>query len=105
LLVITENALLGPKAMATTNYEIVHFSGRVQGVGFRYNVIRVAKEYEVCGFVQNLTDGRVLVEVEGEGAEIDSFVDGIHERMDGFVRKVERQRTRRDGEFTGFTIR
>ena len=43
----------------------VHFSGHVQGVGFRQATLQVAKEYEVAGFVMNLTDGRVRLEVEG----------------------------------------
>ena len=46
-----------------------HFSGRVQGVGFRYTVYQVAKEFEVSGYVQNLSDGRVRLEAEGERVE------------------------------------
>lgn len=93
--------------MASSNiiHETVHFSGRVQGVGFRYSVLQVAKEYDVCGFVQNLTDGRVLVEVSGEGAEISEFVKAIEERMEGYVRQVERATPRNPADFVGFTIR
>ena len=35
------------------------FEGHVQGVGFRYQTICVAKGFEVTGFVHNLVDGRV----------------------------------------------
>ncbi len=91
--------------MAETHHETVHFSGRVQGVGFRYNVLQVAKEFEVCGYVQNLTDGRVLLEVEGDAAEVDGLVEEIRDRMHGYVRKVERVRDRRVAQFRGFSIR
>lgn len=45
--------------MVEVHHETVFFSGRVQGVGFRYSALQVAKEFDVSGFVCNLTDGRV----------------------------------------------
>jgi len=42
-------------------------SGRVQGVGYRYFVLREAERLGVAGFARNLSDGRV--EVIAEGAE------------------------------------
>ena len=82
-----------------------HFSGRVQGVGFRYTTYQVAKEYEVSGYVQNLADGRVLLEVEGEWDEVESFLDGLKERMDGMIRDVEVKRDHRARVYSGFSIR
>ena len=41
--------------------------GRVQGVGYRYFVMREAASLGVTGFARNLPDGRV--EVVGEGAD------------------------------------
>ena len=41
-------------------------SGRVQGVGFRYFVQDAAVREGVSGFVRNVPDGRVEVQVEGE---------------------------------------
>src|SRR5262249_24196810 len=43
----------------------VHYSGHVQGVGFRYAARSIAGKYAVTGFVQNLSDGRVRLVVEG----------------------------------------
>ena len=72
------------------HHETVHYSGRVQGVGFRYTTLHLAREYDVSGYVQNLPDGRVCVEVEGEGQEVDAFLAAIEEEMHGLVRNVER---------------
>ena len=91
--------------MADVHYETVYFSGRVQGVGFRYSTLQVAKEFEVAGFVCNLPDGRVLVEVEGREAEVGKFIEAVGERMHDCVRKVERSARPRVPEFGGFTIR
>lgn len=88
-----------------TYHETVHFSGLVQGVGFRYTALQLAREYEVAGYVRNLPDGRVLAEVEGERAEVDRFLAAIGERMHGHVRKVERAGGRRAPQYRGFGIR
>ncbi len=39
--------------------------GRVQGVGYRYFVQRVAAELQITGYVRNLDDGRVEVYAAG----------------------------------------
>ena len=82
-----------------------HFSGRVQGVGFRYTVYQVAKDFEVSGYVQNLSDGRVRLEAEGERAEVESFLEAIRDRMDGVIREVEEVKQTRSAFFSGFSIR
>jgi acylphosphatase len=91
--------------MAEIQYETVHFSGHVQGVGFRYTTLQVAKEFEVAGRVRNLTDGRVMVEIEGEPRELVSFIDALDERMHGYIRKTERTSIRREALFRGFSIK
>lgn len=90
--------------MADVHHETVHFSGRVQGVGFRYQSLQVSKEFDVTGYVKNLPDGRVQLEAEGEKAEVDAFIAAIEERMHGHVRKVERSSARRAAQFQGFSI-
>src|SRR4029079_16800556 len=52
----------------------VYYSGRVQGVGFRYTARQIAGRFAVTGFVENLGDGRVHLIVEGETREIDRFL-------------------------------
>lgn len=43
-----------------------YFSGRVQGVGFRYKALYLARTYRLTGWAENLWDGRVEMEVQGE---------------------------------------
>jgi acylphosphatase len=55
----------------------VHYEGRVQGVGFRYTVKNLAREFEVSGTVANLPDGRVELLASGDPDEIDAFLEAI----------------------------
>ncbi len=55
----------------------VFFEGNVQGVGFRYSVKQIAKGFDVTGWVKNLPDGRVELQVNGETAELADFLEAI----------------------------
>ena len=61
----------------------VFYSGRVQGVGFRYSAREVACGFEVTGFVRNLPDGRVELVAEGEEEEVKAFLEAIHGEPSG----------------------
>lgn len=91
--------------MSEVHHAKVFFTGRVQGVGFRYQALQVAKGFEVSGFVLNLPDGRVQLEAEGAAAEVAEFVTAVQERMEGHIRKTEQSGGPRPRQFTGFTIR
>lgn len=91
--------------MPDVHHETVFFTGHVQGVGFRYSVLQVAKEFEVAGYVKNLADGRVQLEAEGPVGDVGAFVEAVQEKMHGYIRKVERSSEKRTPQFSGFTIR
>jgi len=55
----------------------VVFSGRVQGVGFRYTTKQLALGFEVVGSVKNLKDGTVELLVMGEEDEVAEFIEEI----------------------------
>lgn len=53
------------------------FTGRVQGVGFRYKASHVANQYRLTGYVKNEYDGSVTVEVQGTEQEIYMFLKSL----------------------------
>lgn len=91
--------------MSGVHHATVYFSGRVQGVGFRYQTLQAAKEFEVSGWVMNLPDGRVQLEAEGPAPEVKDFIAAVQERMEGHIRKIEQTAVTRASQFKGFTIR
>jgi acylphosphatase len=63
----------------------VVYSGRVQGVGFRYTAQHLAAGYAVAGHVRNLPDGDVELVVEGEADEVERFLAAVAARMAGTI--------------------
>lgn len=83
----------------------VFFTGRVQGVGFRYTTQAVAQRHDVVGFVRNLPDGRVEVVAEGLSAELNRFIQNVERAMAGYIDDRTEAQTIPTGEFTSFSIR
>jgi acylphosphatase len=48
-------------------------SGKVQGVFYRQSTCEVANKLGLTGFVQNLSNGDVLIEVHGEEAKVEEL--------------------------------
>lgn len=55
----------------------IYFSGRVQGVGFRFQASWAAKRFGLTGWVKNLYDGRVEMEVQGDADAIDGMLEAL----------------------------
>jgi acylphosphatase len=87
------------------NRRTCYFSGRVQGVGFRYTVQNLAQQFAVSGYVRNTPDGRVELVMEGDDAQMQSLVDAIRQKMDGYIRERTDDMTPATGEFRNFSIR
>ncbi len=83
----------------------VHYEGRMQGVGFRYTVKMLAREYDVSGTVANLPDGRVELLASGDGAEVEAFLEGIRSSaLAGHITLESATETPRPEDLRGFTI-
>ncbi len=83
----------------------VLFSGRVQGVGFRYTTAQVARDHPVEGAVRNLPDGRVELLAEGDPTHLQAFIEAIRRQMGGCIRDIHVDEGPATGEFDGFEIR
>lgn len=83
----------------------VFYSGRVQGVGFRYTTKTTAAGFELTGIVRNLADGRVELIAEGSRQELDAFRLALHDAgLAGFIRDEQVTWAAAKNEFRGFEI-
>ena len=83
---------------------LVHFSGLVQGVGFRYTTQLASRGFEVVGTVENLPDGRVRMIVEGRSIELERFLQQILATTQGRVIDIDRQEHPATGNFVDFSV-
>jgi len=84
----------------------VFYEGRVQGVGFRWTVRHIAKGFEVTGWVRNLIDGRVEMQLNGEQDEVRAFLDAIaNSELRAHIRKASENNLPTPVEASGFEIR
>ncbi|PIS27878.1 MAG: acylphosphatase [Candidatus Marinimicrobia bacterium CG08_land_8_20_14_0_20_45_22] len=80
--------------------------GVVQGVGFRYFAMRKAAMFQVFGFVQNLDNGDVYIEAEGEEGLVNDFVREIQiGPMFGTVTDVIKNRSEKLVGYHRFEVR
>lgn len=53
----------------------IRVTGRVQGVGFRWNAANEARNIGIRGIVKNLYDGSVYIEAEGTRDQLKSYIE------------------------------
>jgi acylphosphatase len=83
----------------------VHYSGHVQGVGFRFTACQIAERFAVTGFVQNLPDGRVRLVAEGRAEELKDYLAAVAQRLKQHIRDVAVDVRPATGEFSDFATR
>jgi acylphosphatase len=80
--------------------------GRVQGVGYRYFVLRIAGRQGLTGWVANQLDGSVRCVVEGPPDELDRIETGLRDGPPGaVVDVVQTVRMPATGRFDRFEVR
>jgi acylphosphatase len=83
----------------------VFYEGRVQGVGFRYTVRRIATGFDIAGWVRNLPDGRVELLAAGDSAEVADFLQAIQEsELAAFIRSHTPHEIPPPAKLRGFEI-
>jgi len=80
----------------------VFFTGRVQGVGFRWTCQKMARSLELRGWVQNLPDGRVEMLATGPEVDLERLINQLESRF-----QIEKKEIFGDQKFKGqdFQIR
>jgi acylphosphatase len=80
--------------------------GEVQGVGYRWSVQRLARRLGLTGYAENLPDGSVRVEAEGDPEQLDeleAFLRGGPRFAE--VDRLDSERVAATGEFHDFATR
>lgn len=61
--------------MDLTNRAIIQVKGRVQGVGYRYAALLMARKLNLTGYVKNLPDESVYIEAQGRTDALESLIE------------------------------
>lgn len=81
-------------------------SGVVQGVGYRYFVLRHAQRLGVTGYVKNLWSGEVLTVAEGETYKIDELISELRKGpFNAHVTGLQVNRSESKNEFQNFEVK
>jgi acylphosphatase len=80
------------------------FTGRVQGVGFRFTAHRIARRYDLTGWVRNLPDGSVEMVAQGPLVDIADCVRDIEELFTDYVRETKVEEIPSDPQHHEFRI-
>lgn len=84
----------------------VFYEGNVQGVGFRWTVRRIATGFELTGWIRNLPDGRVELQIAGEESEVVAFLEAIKKsELASHIRRQEQTPLESRPNTRGFEIR
>ena len=85
---------------------LIHISGFVQGVFFRYAAKEFAEKNNLAGYVKNSEDGRVEIAAEGSKENLKKILEWSHTGPDlAKVQNVSHELPPATGEFKGFAIR
>ncbi|HEY2787089.1 MAG TPA: acylphosphatase [Fimbriiglobus sp.] len=82
----------------------VLYTGRVQGVGFRYRAVEIAREFPVVGWVRNLPTGQVELWVEGDEKGVSTFLTAVRECWGTFIRDEQTEQEPATGRFQTFDV-
>jgi acylphosphatase len=82
----------------------LYYSGKVQGIGFRYTVLDIALGQKVRGWVKNLNDGRVEVLAESEEDTLNVFLEQVNRHFSRYITDTIVEWLPANGEFRDFQV-
>ena len=85
----------------------IFYTGKVQGVGFRYTAKQIASGFDVSGWIRNLPDGRVeMLAAAFDASELDDFVTELQENsvLANHIKEIETHDIPAPAGLAGFFI-
>jgi len=80
------------------------FTGRVQGVGFRFTARRAASRRQLTGYVRNMPNGSVEMLAQGRSEDIDDCIQDLKEYFAGYLKETSIEEIPPDPKHTDFKI-
>jgi acylphosphatase len=82
----------------------ITFTGRVQGVGFRFTARRAANRRQLTGYVRNMPNGSVEMLAQGRPDDVDDCIKDIKEYFFGYIKETKIAEVPPDPTCTDFQI-
>lgn len=82
----------------------VVYTGRVQGVGFRFTAQRIAIRYELVGYVKNLPTGQVEMFAQGHREDVADCLRDISETFATHIRDTQTEKVSVNPNYAEFKI-
>jgi len=80
------------------------FSGRIQGVGFRFTALNIANRCGLTGYVRNMPDGDVEMLAQGPAEMIDNCVRDLQDSFVWTISHIDIEDVTPDPKLTDFRI-
>ena len=80
------------------------FTGRVQGVGFRFTAYNIARRHQLAGLVRNLLDGTVEMFAQGQPRDIDDCINDIKDSFGAYITQTKIEEAAFNPQYTDFKI-
>jgi acylphosphatase len=90
--------------MSTRQCVHAYYSGRVQGIGFRYTAAGIARNLRIDGWVKNLRDGRVELCAEGPADALENVLAQLADEFRGNITHTDVDWEAARGERSGFHV-
>ena len=91
--------------MISERHVRLKINGRVQGVYFRKSAQSWAEQLNLRGIAENLSDGSLLIEVEGEPSKVKEFIERCeHGPRNAKVESVDIKELNIAADFKGFSM-
>jgi acylphosphatase len=84
--------------------KLIVFSGRVQGVGFRFTSLNIANHYRLTGYLRNLPNGNIEMFAQGSEKMVDECIRDIQDSLVGSISHIDIENAAPDPKCTDFKI-